>query len=197
MLRREMLLRLQKDCNTQIYTDRPLSIKDRSTIANLFHINLHSSIAYGTKPASKSDTGQPMDTPGQQTSKASNDHNKEHRQKASRSSNSKQSSRSTEAMRDDEIALVADTQSPKEAEDEDFPKFLYICFPNSKSRSIRPWKTDALSGNPSDQALIQEIKRTYTSLRPAWKRLMELRGFSTIRLAKVSASIPAANSAPD
>jgi hypothetical protein len=57
-----------------------------------------------------------------------------------------------------------------------------VCFPHHLRRRILQTSIVEIQ----DHALIEEIKKTYRALRPFWRRLGELQGFSNIRLARVS-----------
>jgi hypothetical protein len=62
-------------------------------------------------------------------------------------------------------------------------RFLIICFPNSDTRQIKHLE---IMQEIADQALISKVRQEYARRRPAWKRLVQLRGFCAIRLARVS-----------
>jgi hypothetical protein len=68
-------------------------------------------------------------------------------------------------------------------------RFMYICYPSSNGRCLSELTVRTKDDRPTDRLLIESLKKEYNSLRPDYVRLRTLRGFSTIRLARVSVTI--------
>ncbi|KAJ5404103.1 hypothetical protein N7509_003974 [Penicillium cosmopolitanum] len=76
------------------------------------------------------------------------------------------------------------SQGANESETTDVKLFLIVCFPHHSRRKM--WQTKITEVN--DHGLMRRVKKTYHHLRPFWRRLGELRGFSSIRLARFELS---------
>jgi hypothetical protein len=71
---------------------------------------------------------------------------------------------------------------------DDAIRFMYICYPSLNGRCLSELTVRTKDDRPTDRVLIESLKREYNSLRPYYVRLRTLRSFSTIRLARVSAT---------
>lgn len=83
-----------------------------------------------------------------------------------------------------DITDATDTyESEQSTLDTELERYLIVCFPNPSGHVM--WHR-SLKRKILDDELIQEIRKIYCQLRPAWRRLVELRGFGSVRLAKAS-----------
>lgn len=74
----------------------------------------------------------------------------------------------------------------KSHEEDDAISYMYFCCPSSKGRCLSEMTIRTKDDRLTDAALIEKLKIEYCSLRPFPLRLRNLRGFSRIRLARVS-----------
>jgi hypothetical protein len=73
----------------------------------------------------------------------------------------------------------------KSLQGDDVIRFMYICYPSPSGRYLSELTVRTKDNRPTDRVLIESLEKEYNSLCPYQVRLRTLRGFSTIRLARV------------
>ena len=117
--------------------------------------------------------------PGASKSKENNDDNREqHRNKGESDRNGENDNGKEER---DRIDVVGELH-------ERIQKYLIICLPHLNGHQMEHLE---IGQQVADDKLVKVVKKKYYTQRPIWKRLKSLRGFSTIRLARVGpTSVP-------
>ena len=112
--------------------------------------------------------------PEARKSEKSNSKNRE------RNRNKRDNSENSENNADKEEEGESDTE--QDCSHEKIQKYLIICLPYFSSHQMEHLE---ISQRVVDDKLVKVIKKKYQAQRPTWKRLISLRGFSTIRLVRV------------